>query len=1038
MAIFQQSVLRKYLSGLAEQESIINELYQKYLNHYGSSEHIEEVKKASEDNYSEGFLTDFFEELLGYTKFPKAKYNLKHQVKNEVGQRRADAGIFKDNQVIAVFELKDTKTKITDKCFIQQAFDYLTFHSNCKYVITSNFKHLRFFFDKQTEFIEFDLFKLSKEDFKKLYLILSKDSIFNDIPMKMKQESIASEEDISKKFYRDYSKARLDIFNDLTERNLQFDNLTLFQKTQKLLDRLLFMLFAEDKGLFDPNVMNSIIEEYKLLKHLNKEEPFYDILKRHFKYIDEGYKSPYVNGFDRKEFPPYNGELFKPDEVLDNIVILDAILIENIKTITKYDFSTEVDINILGHIFEHSLNDIEEMKANLEGKEFDKKKTKRKKEGVFYTPEFITSFIIESTLGVVCRDKKKELNLEGDNTNENDIKDYLEFLKNLKILDPACGSGAFLNKALEFLKEEYNFINEKIGLLSGRQIEIFKMVDETILENNLYGVDINEESVEIAKLSLWLHTAFKGRKLCDLSKHIKCGNSLIDNIEESEKAFNWNEEFKDIIERDGFDIIIGNPPYVRQEAIKEYKPIFEKHYEVFDGVSDIYTYFYERAYNLLKDNGLLCFITSNKWMRARYGEKLRRFLKEKTEIKQIIDLGGYKVFESATVDASIVCFRKAITASNKVKVLNLKNDFAKYNDLNIYSNDFAYSMEQSKLETRCFTFGNNAILALKEKIESIGKPLKDWDVKIYRGVLTGFNEAFIINTGTKERICREDPKSKEIIKPILRGRDIHRYYYDWKGLWLISTFPSLKINIDDYPAIKKHLLSFGKARLEQTGKTGSRKKTCNEWYEIQDTIAYYSEFEKEKIIYPNMTKFLPFLYDDMKYFTNQKCFIMSAEKSNPNLLRYILVVLNSKVSSWLIRLIFPELLGGTRELNENIFRDFLIPSIDFSNPQYLSLISYSYQMDSMHKIKHLLERFIGKRGSLPVESGTDDMISVMEMLAKERNPLPPDKTIQNEIARKIINGLELKISETDREIDNLVYKLYDLTEEEIKIVEESI
>ncbi|MFW6172778.1 MAG: Eco57I restriction-modification methylase domain-containing protein, partial [Elusimicrobiota bacterium] len=248
--------------------------------------------------------------------------------------------------------------------------------------------------------------------------------------------------------------------------------------------------------------------------------------------------------------------------------------------------------------------------------------------------------------------------------------------------------------------------------------------------------------------------------------------------------FLWHLYFADVFEqKGGFDIVIANPPYVRQEEIKDQKPILRKQgYKVYNNISDLYTYFYERSYDILRNNGILAFISSNKWMRAKYGEKLRNFFQEKTKVLHLIDFSGHKVFQ-ATVDTNIILFQK--TKPDKTHKINFVNVKGNLNgkDLVFYLEENQGVILQNRLDDKCWTLADESILKLKEKIGKIGAPLRDWNVKIYRGVLTGFNEAFIIDTVTKEKLCKEDSKSAEVLKPLLRGRDIRRYYYQWQGLW---------------------------------------------------------------------------------------------------------------------------------------------------------------------------------------------------------------------------------------------------------------
>ncbi|MBI9038694.1 MAG: N-6 DNA methylase [Bacteroidales bacterium] len=564
MSIFQKSVIKKYLSALDKEK--LENAYQVFRKNFNPRK-IEEIKNMKEEEYQDGFLRDLFVDVLGYTLKPDENYDLVREFKNQADGKKADGAILSrgndslTNKAIAVIELKSTKTKDL-KSITEQAFNYKINQADCKYVITSNFQKLRFYIDYTNEFEEFNLFNLDKENFELLYLILCKENVFSGLPLKLKEETKFHEQEISDKLYKNYSDFKNRLFDNLIINNTEHDKLTLFKKSQKLLDRFLFVLFAEDSGLLPPNSISRIIKRYEILKEEDAYKPLYDIFKQYFGYMNIGRKgkTPADN------IPEYNGGLFYPDELLDNLKIDDETLIKDLLHLSEYDFNTDVDVNILGHIFEHSLSEIEEITAEIEGTTTNKTKSKRKKDGVFYTPKYITQYIVENTLGKLCSEKRKELEIveiEFDGTYRlkegklsvkgkklyKKLQEYKDWMFSLKIVDPACGSGAFLNQALNFLIEEHKNIDDIIAELTNTSIRLFD-TEKIILENNLYGVDINEESVEIAKLSLWLRTAQKGRRLSVLSNNIKCGNSLIDDPEVAgEKAFNWHTEFPGIFQK---------------------------------------------------------------------------------------------------------------------------------------------------------------------------------------------------------------------------------------------------------------------------------------------------------------------------------------------------------------------------------------------------------------------------------------------------------------------------------------------------------
>ncbi len=530
------------------------------------------------------------------------------------------------------------------------------------------------------------------------------------------------------------------------------------------------------------------------------------------------------------------------------------------------------------------------------------------------------------------------------------------------------GAGKQLNMLNQSIKPEL----EELLILHRKHFTVRSYTEKKRLEEK--EKEIRQRILKkLAKNhSFDMHTAQRIAEL-DLFKQTKC--------------YSWFNPVWFFGFSEGFDIVISNPPYVRQERIKEQKEVFKKEgYEVFSGTADLYVYFYERGLELLKEGGVLCYISSNKWLRAKYGEKLREYLKKETTLLKLIDFKGYRVF-AQTVDTCIVLLKKEKPSKDHLfeYIDGVPEDLPDHRQAIEYIRQNLRKMPHAKLSTQAFVLGDDRLFALKEKIERVGKPLKEWDVKIYRGVLTGYNEAFIIDTETRDRIlanCRteeERRRTEEIIKPVLRGRDIGRYCYEWKGLWLIGTFPALNLNIDDYPALKSYLKSFGD-RLLQDGKPGHRKKTNNKWFETQDSIAYYPEFEKEKVVWREMTYEPSFAFDEKGFFTNQKAYIMTGKN-----LKYLLAILNSKVSFWYMRNLAYSLSEGAQEWIKQYVELIPIPPITPQN-------------------QHIVQQI-------------EELVDKVIQIKKEK-------------------GCHADTSELERQIDQLVYRLYGLTEEEIKLVEE--
>jgi len=617
-------------------------------------------------------------------------------------------------------------------------------------------------------------------------------------------------------------------------------------------------------------------------------------------------------------------------------------------------------------------------------------------------------------------------------------------LADIRVCDPAIGSGAFPVGLMTEIVRARNTLTTYLPDKEGRSNYHFK---RHAIQNCLYGVDIDPGAVEIAKLRLWLSLVVDEedikqiQPLPNLDYKIVYGNSLlgveknlfnvelfneleglkllyfnetnvkkkqehkrqidqlIRQITNNNETFDFEVYFSEVFHgKGGFDVVIANPPYVRQEAIKNQKPALHKqNYEVYNATSDLYTYFYERSYQILSPAGHLCFISSNKWMRAKYGEKLRKFFKGKTVLKQIIDFNGYKVFD-ATVDTNIILFQKAKPIENMVNILNIQPDFTATTDIKNYSDNHKLQMKQSAFDTKCFIFGGEIVVSLKAKIEKMGTPLKDWDVRICFGIKTGFNEAFIIDNETKERLYTEDLKTIEVLKPVLRGRDVKRYNYRWAGLWLIkveSGWTDRNRGKEDperffretYPAIYRYLRDIGdkveRGEIKTKGKgLFHRDDQGDYWWELRD-CDYYGEFEKEKLMYRDVGDRLSFAYDQGKLYCNNTVYFIN----NGN--KFMLAVLNSALLNFYYTQISSRLGDAASRAFTIFIQQVPIPKILETQQQ-----PYTILVDQILAI-----------------TKDEDYLS---------NP-----------------AQQAKVKELESQIDQIVYELYGLTPEEIAVVEGS-
>ena len=1011
----------KLLLEKANEEINLNDYIEKrkIINKWINGIKQKNLDKSKEEELQGEFLKDIFCIVLGAINKTEweDRWNLQRETKTKIDGQKADGvlGFFdKENEDIrVVIELKGPKIMLDQRqrrsqdtrTPIEQAFGYAPkYGKNCQWVIVSNYKEIRLYrSNDMTEYQVFFLENLEDDlEFKKFIYLLSFNSLVSSDKKKantlqLSEEYQKKQIEIEKKFYNEYKNIRLHIFENIRKNNPEVDDNVLLEKVQKLLDRFLFICFCEDKGLLPPeSYVNLVVNKGK------KIENIFEAFTTFSTWINSGNKP--------NKIPCFNGGLFKDDETLNGLSIDDKIF-EELKKISDYDFDSDLNVNILGHIFEQSISDIEELKKSISGEEFDKKKSKRKKDGIFYTPKYITKYIVENSIKNRLDDKRRELgeddlpeltekDIKHDDFKKNYSKNYRkhiefwekyrEIVRNIKIVDPACGSGAFLITAFEYLLNYNKYLDDKILDLVGTQTIDSDRTKE-ILQKNIFGVDLNKESVEITKLSLWLKTANKNKTLASLENNIKCGNSLIDDPKiAGDLAFNWENEFPEVFANGGFDIVIGNPPYVSAEYISEIeKNFYEKNYFSASGRQNLYIIFYEKSINLLRKNGNLGFVTPYTILKNMYYKDIREYILNNTTILEIIDFKGIIVFKDAGVDSIVFLLKKEKQEEYTIKYINNIKEFEnQIYDINYFKNSQIkekkdLSIQFSKNEKLISKILNKKnILQLKEIID------------FKQGIITGGNKDFL----TKEKLHN--------CEKVLTGMDFCRYRLFNPNQYII------------YDIEKLHR---------------PRKREIFE--------------SKEKILLRQTGAFPICMLDDKQYFTLDTVHNGILKNNNFNI-KYILALLNSSFTKFIYENLINE--NGKIFAQVKIIYINELPIINISLEKQQTFIEKVDKMLSLNKelqdLSQKFQRMVLRNFKLDKLSAKlqewylldfSDFIEELKKL-KVKLSLPQESEWQEffliEKSKAVIIDSEIK--STDKEIDSMVYKLYELTDEEIKIVEE--
>lgn len=932
--------------------------------------------KYTEEETKKDFIQPLFR-ALGW----KVEDSSEVTAEETISGKRVDYG-FRINGIPKFFlEAKALKADLSDPKHAWQAIDY-AWNKGCTWAALTDFDEgvkiynaewktadlhqAHFMTIPREEFLSRldDLWLLSKESFEKGML----DKVAERYGKKVKKTPVGEQ------LFSDLTTWRAKLSKDILERNKEkrLTETDVDESVQRIIDRLIFIRNCEDRELESPRTLLSKVREWES----RERGALIDLIKDVFKYFNE----------------QYNSKLFQP-HLCDKLEVTNQVLKEIIEGLYRtkdktiyYNFSA-LDADVLGNVYEQYLSHV--LKKTAKRATVTERHAKRKEEGIYYTPTYIVDYIVRNTLGKLLEDGKADV-------------------EKIRVLDPACGSGSFLIKAFDILNEHYGKTGKdqsqtKLDLVTG--LPFTKKAE--ILQNNIFGVDLDAQAVEIAQLNLLLKIAEKGRRLPLLQQSIKCGNSLIDDEKVAgDKAFKWEQEFKQIIGKGGFDVVIGNPPYINMQTMPDLQAYCKTRYPaVYTGQNDILYYFIFRGLDVLKIRGRLGFIVSRYFLESSYATKLRKFILENSAIETIIDFNNFQVFgRKVNVLTSIILLRKEDEPTrkiNRVKIIKLKkwsknglelmNLILQKQGKTMYSDEFVniFEIDQGELTERSWTVSSPEVAQIKSKIKK-DTILLDGICDIGKGMETGLNEAFVIDgkTATDEKI------EPGILRNYIKTRDLKPFCPLNRGLKIIY-IPKKT----DESAIKNAFNHLEKWQTQLKKRYDYKKGHC-EWY-AWGNLRNRELFEKntEKIITPLYSTSNKFVHDSGKpnqnYYTLTDTYILVPKPKSKVNLKYVLALLNSKVIEFYFK--------NTAKLKREGY--------------------YEYSGGSLSKLPLKHDKKIEKE-MVPL---VDRMIS----LKKRLNEIGDKKTDERA-------GIEEEIKKTDAEIDELVYQLYRISDEEKKIIEESL
>jgi hypothetical protein len=1032
------------------------------------------LARKSEKTLHGEFLADVMNAALGYTQFSDGLETWDLEAEFAVAGGHADAAI---GQFAAsdrppprvLVELKGPQCNIdrdrsSGRTPVQQVWDYLNDVPQCPWGIVSNLVSFRLYHRTKTPrtYEHFTLQELrDKNRFREFYCLFERGGFLPALAGQkprcddLLEKSEHQQRKVGGDLYKLYHDQRVSLIHHFRGKPHSLPIDQAIHVAQKLLDRIIFIAFCQSRRLLPSRIIQYAWNASTGFAIV--DNPRWQSFKGLFKKVDKGDSKQHINA--------YNGELFKPN--LIDTLELDDSRTDLFKEIADFDFENEVNVEVLGHLFEQSITDLEVLRENPDADAPipRKKPGRRKREGVYYTPPFITAYIVRQAIGPCLQERytalaaelKLDLATPPPGRTGKRWATYFEgqyaILRGLRVCDPACGSGAFLIEAFNYLEGQYEaVIDDLIAEGQCTEAELDK-INPTILQENLFGVDLSQEAVEITKLALWIRTAELGKPLSNLSGNIQWGNSVVADASVDPKALDWQATFRPIFAAGGFDVVIGNPPYVRQELLAPIKPHLEEHFRAFHGMADLYVYFYELGLRLLKPGGRLSYVVTNKWMKAGYGEPLRQLFADAAWVESVVDFGHAKqIFEDADVFPSIIVARKPSAAPKPTtaRLCVIPREQLRIDDLSRQIVESGVELPLEQLNAEEWQLEPGGVNQLLEKISRNGTSLTDFAaVEPLSGIKTGLNEAFLIDHASRAALVAANPKSAALLKPYLRGQDFSRWSADWQGMWMIALRSSENYawpwaeagesaeNVfrREHPAVFGHL---NKHREQLV----ARQDQGRYWWELR-SCAYWETFEDPKIMYPEITWRACWCLDSKGTLCNNTAYLIPTDDL------WILAVINAPVTWWYA---WRKMIHGKDEalryIKESV-RDLPIPKPDKrhrtrAESHVRTLITNTERGHTATKttldwlrVEHEIDKPTLKLQA-PVDLDSDAFVAEVKRVRGRRKPLSAAglKSLRDEHARTIepARTLAAESQALERELSDLVNAAYGLTPEEVALM----